>query len=143
MLALTFRPDGVQLAVASLDAQITFWDIARRVLFLLRSVLRNTQGSCVYWFRGVGEYLACVTVNRLIVVSRGRKKRIFELSGSAIPSLAAFLVPRIGVLYSSGLQSSGHVFDALLSGIEAALIVFISRVPNNVVLSSPFPCGLM
>ena len=109
VLALTFRPDGVQLAVASLDAQITFWDIARRVLFLLRSVLRNTQGSCVYWFRGVGEYLVCVTVNRLIVVSRGRKKRIFELSGSAIPSLAAFLVPRIGVLYSSGLQSSGRV----------------------------------
>jgi WD40 repeat protein len=36
VLALTFRPDGVQLAVASLDAQITFWDIARRVLFLLR-----------------------------------------------------------------------------------------------------------
>ena len=27
MLCLTFRPDGEELAVASLDGQITFWNI--------------------------------------------------------------------------------------------------------------------
>ena len=27
VLAVSFRPDGKQLAVSSLDAQITFWDV--------------------------------------------------------------------------------------------------------------------
>ena len=29
MLTLAFRPDGVELAVATLDGQILFWDVNR------------------------------------------------------------------------------------------------------------------
>ena len=31
VLAVTFRPDGSQVAVSSLDAQITFWDTSRYI----------------------------------------------------------------------------------------------------------------
>ena len=29
VLAVVFRPDGAQLAVSGLDAQITFWDVRK------------------------------------------------------------------------------------------------------------------
>ena len=32
MVTLAFRPDGAQLAVSSLDAQITFWDVGTSVV---------------------------------------------------------------------------------------------------------------
>ncbi len=32
VVTLAFRPDGAQLAVSSLDAQITFWDMAASIV---------------------------------------------------------------------------------------------------------------
>lgn len=32
VVTLAFRPDGAQLAVSSLDAQITFWDVGTSVV---------------------------------------------------------------------------------------------------------------